>query len=82
MMVGTVCLQEMGVVIVVSLPFTVSLFAFAMIDHSDFTNLHSKCTSPTVILLPLCTSVLVEHGERFGVQHAIHGCESGQKAFV
>ena len=29
-----------------------------------------------------CTSVLVEHGERFGVQHAMHGCESGHKAFV
>ena len=37
-------LQEMGVVFVVSMPFTVSLFACAMIDHSGFTNLHSKCT--------------------------------------
>ena len=46
------CLQEMGVVFVVSMPFTVSLFACAMIDHSGFTNLHSKCTSSTVILLP------------------------------
>ena len=45
-------LQEMGVVFVVSMPFTVSLFDCAMIDHSDFTNLHSKCTSSTVILLP------------------------------
>ena len=45
------CLQEMGVVFVVSMPFTVSLFACAMIDHSGFTNLHSKCTSSTVFLL-------------------------------
>ena len=34
------------------MPFTVSLFACAMIDNSDFTNHHSKCTSSTVILLP------------------------------
>ena len=52
MAVGTVCLQEMSVVFVVSMPFTVSLFACAMIDHSGFTNLHSKCTSSTAILLP------------------------------
>ena len=26
--------------------------------------------------------VFVEHGERCGVQHAMHGCECGQKAFV
>ena len=44
--------ERMGVVFVVSMPFTVSLFACAMIDHSGFTNLHSKCTSSTVILLP------------------------------
>ena len=42
----------MAVVFVVSMPFTVSLFACAMIDHSGLTNLHSKCTSSTVILLP------------------------------
>ena len=43
---------ELSVVFPVSMPFTVSLFACAMIDHSGFTNLHSKCTSSTVILLP------------------------------
>ena len=37
---------------VVSMPFTMSPFACAMIDHSGFTNLHSKCTSSTVFLLP------------------------------
>ena len=52
MAVGRVWLPEMGVVFVVSMPFTVSLFACEMIDHSGFTNLHSKCTSSTVILLP------------------------------
>ena len=52
MVVGTVWLQEMCVVFVVSMPFTVSLFACAMIDHSGFKNMHSKCTSSTVILLP------------------------------
>ena len=36
MVVGTVWLQEMCVVFVVSMPFTVSLFACAMIDHSGF----------------------------------------------
>ena len=44
------CLQEMPVVFVVSMPFTMSLFACAMISHSGFMNLHSKCTSSTVIL--------------------------------
>ena len=29
-----------------------------------------------------CTSVLVEYGERCGVQHAMRGCECGHKAFV
>ena len=42
----------MGVVFVVSMPFTVSLFVCAMIDNSGFTNLHSKCASSTVFLLP------------------------------
>ena len=45
-------LQEMLGAFVVSMPFTVSSFACAMIDHCDFTNLHSKCTSSIVILLP------------------------------
>ena len=52
MAVGTVWLPEMGVVFVMSMAFTVSPFACAMIDNSGFTNLHSKCTSSTVILLP------------------------------
>ena len=69
MMVGTVCLQEMGVVFVVSMPFTVSLFPCAMIDHSVFTNPHSQC-------------LFAVFGKRFGVQHAMHGCECGNKAFM
>ena len=32
--------------------FTESPFACAKISHNGFTNLHSKCTSSTVILLP------------------------------
>ena len=41
---NSVAFKEMPVVFVVSMPFTVSLFACAMIDHNGFTNLHSKCT--------------------------------------
>ena len=52
MEVGTVWVEEMAVVFVVSMPFTVSLFACAMIDHSGFMNQHSKCTWSTVFLLP------------------------------
>ena len=44
-------LQATPVVFVVSMPFTMSLFACAMIDHCGFTILHSKCTSSIVILL-------------------------------
>ena len=64
MAVETVCLQEMGAVFVVSMPFTVSLFACAMIDHSGFTNLLSNRTPSTVILLPhLHLSVCCVRGE-------------------
>ena len=82
MAVGTMWLQEMVVVFVVSMPFTVSLFACAMIDHSGFTNLHSKCIMIHCDSLATLAPVCLLCSERDLVQHAKHGYESGQKAFV
>ena len=34
-----------------------------------------KCEKESILLLAV-------NGERFGVQHAMHGCEFGQRAFI